>query len=172
MSAPEHNVEVATPWYRQFWPWVLVGILGWGVLSSLITLSVALKHPPQMVSGDYQALGKLLVDDGEHAARARELGLSGHLAIAPDRMLLTLSAAPGIAPPESLLIKFEHPGDAARDRQVLFHREGAWRYAAESVALPAKGRVIAQDPAESWWITGRFELMQGRAGVELRPDGG
>jgi hypothetical protein len=49
----------AVPWYRQFWPWVLIAIPAWGILSSLITVSVALYGADEVITeNDGRALSK------------------------------------------------------------------------------------------------------------------
>ena len=37
------------PWYRQFWPWLLISIPLLTVIAGIITLMIALKHPDQLV---------------------------------------------------------------------------------------------------------------------------
>ena len=37
------------PWYRQFWPWILISIPLLTVIACIITLLIALKHPDQLV---------------------------------------------------------------------------------------------------------------------------
>ncbi|MDT8450907.1 MAG: FixH family protein [Wenzhouxiangellaceae bacterium] len=167
--------DESTPWYRQFWPWMIIGILGWGVVSSAITLTVAVRNPPQMVDGDYAELGKLLVDTHERADRARQLGLNGTLSFARDRWRLDLgsSAAAGELD-ETLLLLIRHPVDSARDRQVLLRREAEGRYTAAAAPVPARGRLIVSDPAQSWWISGAFGTGEGGGNgefaVALRPE--
>ncbi|MCA1777922.1 MAG: FixH family protein, partial [Xanthomonadaceae bacterium] len=68
-----------TPWYRQFWPWFIVAILLWGVVSASIVLAIAIRNPPHMMTGDYAKLGKALVDTHRRADRAAALGLVGVL---------------------------------------------------------------------------------------------
>ena len=35
------NVSDTKPWYRYFWPWFVIALLAWGVVSSLYTVFVA-----------------------------------------------------------------------------------------------------------------------------------
>lgn len=148
--------EESAPWYRHFWPWMIIGILGWGVVSSAITLTVAVRNPPQMMDGDYAELGKLLVDTHERADRARQLGLNGTLSFAHDHWRLELDSSAAGEVDETLLLLVRHPVDPDRDRQVLLRREARGRYTAAAAPVPARGRVIVSDPAQSWWISGAF----------------
>jgi len=42
----------ALPWYRHFWPWFLIGLVGSVVLASLVTLGIALSEPDPLVVSD------------------------------------------------------------------------------------------------------------------------
>lgn len=159
-----------TPWYRQFWPWLILTILAWGMISSSITLSVALRNPPQMMTGDYQRLGKVLVDTHERADRAEALGLAGRLSIDAAAWTLQLQAADPATLPEVLLLLAQHPTDAGRDRQFLLRRDADGRYTAAAEGVPRRGRIIVSDLEQSWWISSAYELGTVRAEVVLRPE--
>lgn len=163
-----NNSDPAVPWYRQFWPWLIIGILAWGVVSSAITLTVAVSNPPQIMTGDYQRLGKLLVDTHRRADRAEALGLSAELAAVDGRWLLDLRAAEPGHLPEQVLMRYQHPSDAAQDRQIVFRRVPDGGYSAPFAGLPGRGRVIVSDLDQSWWISAR--LAADTTSVELRPE--
>ncbi|MGM0658947.1 MAG: FixH family protein [Pseudomonadota bacterium] len=145
-----------TPWYRQFWPWLILAILGWGVISSSITLSVALKNPPHMMTGDYAKLGKALVDTHVRADRAEALGLAGTLRVAQDEWFLQLTSSADAVPGERLLLLVQHPTDSARDRQVVLNRSGEGQYRAVAGEVPVRGRLIVSDLEQSWWISSSY----------------
>lgn len=163
-----HSPDETTPWYRQFWPWLIVGILGWGVVSSAITLTMAVSNPPQMMTGDYQRLGKLLVDTHRRADRAEALGVSGALVVADGRWWLDLRGNDPDALPASVLMRYQHPTDAALDRQVMFQRGPESRYSAPFAELPPRGRVIVSDLEQSWWISA--SLTPEADSIDLRPE--
>ena len=91
------------PWYRQFWPWFILAILSWGVVSATITLSFALRNPPHMMTGDYARLGKALVDTHVRADRAEALGLAGMLTAESARPAVEANAG---ALAQSLLLRY------------------------------------------------------------------
>ena len=41
------------PWYKQFWPWFLIALLGYSVIQGLTLLTVATRNPPGLISDDY-----------------------------------------------------------------------------------------------------------------------
>jgi len=36
--------EYGSPWYQNFWPWFIVGLLGISVVGSLFTVAIAYQH--------------------------------------------------------------------------------------------------------------------------------
>lgn len=159
-----------TPWYKQFWPWFIIGVLSWGVVSASITLTVALKNPPHMMTGDYAKLGKALVDTHRRADRAEALGLSGLLTRSGAQWALSLDANESEALGERLLLLAQHPTDSARDRQVVLDRIAPGEYRAEAVAVPPRGRIIVSDLAQSWWISSIYESDADSLDVALAPE--
>lgn len=157
-----------TPWYRQFWPWFILAILSWGVVSATITLTVALKNPPHMMTGDYAKLGKALVDTHVRADRAEALGLSGTLQAENDEWLLRLDATE--LPAQQLMLLVQHPTDAGRDRQIVLNRTGSDEYRAEAIDVPVRGRLIVSDLEQTWWISSSFQTDGDRLEARLKPE--
>ena len=42
------------PWYKEPWPWAVIGLTGSAVVASLITLAIAIKNPDALVVSDQQ----------------------------------------------------------------------------------------------------------------------
>jgi len=158
-----------TPWYRQFWPWFILAILSWGVVSATITLTVALKNPPHMMTGDYARLGKALVDTHVRADRAEALGLAGTLLADQGQWLLRLDASADLAAAQLMLL-VQHPTDSARDRQVVLNRTAPGQYRAAAIEIPPRGRLIVSDLEQSWWISSSFEKDGEGLEAELKPE--
>ena len=63
--------QLARPWYREPWPWIIIGLLGTVIIASLITLWIAASNPDGLV-----------VDEAEYreirrGLRAQESGSAG-----------------------------------------------------------------------------------------------
>jgi hypothetical protein len=158
------------PWYRNFWPWFIIAVVGWGVVSSSITLTVALNNPPHMMTGDYAKLGKALVDTHERADRAEAMGLSGTLVRRGAQWALSVDALRRDELGDRLLLLAQHPTDSARDRQVVFERIAPGEYRADAVAIPQRGRVIVSDLEQSWWISSAYRAKGRALDVSLVPE--
>ena len=44
--------RTARPWYREPWPWIVIGLLGTVVVASLITFWIAVSNPDGLVVDD------------------------------------------------------------------------------------------------------------------------
>ena len=163
-------INESTPWYKQFWPWFILAILGWGVVSASITLAVAVRNPPQMMTGDYAKLGKALVDTHQRADAAQALGIAGQLSMEAGRVSLTLAAHDPSGLDDMLLLLVQHPTDAGRDRQLQLRRVADGRYAADSGDWPERGRLIASDLGQTWWISSVYRVEDGRVEAALAPE--
>jgi len=70
------KVITGQPWYREPWPWIIIGLLGTVVIASFITLWIAASNPDALVVRDqeYQTIkGELRAQDTDaiRAAQAR-----------------------------------------------------------------------------------------------------
>lgn len=47
-----------THWYREFWPWFIIGLLGSCVVACIMTLAIAIHYPDALVlsESEYQAV--------------------------------------------------------------------------------------------------------------------
>lgn len=160
---------IVRPWYREFWVWFIIGIVGMGVASGTGVLVIGINNAPQMVTGDYRPLGKVLVDNREHAERAASLGLSATLSVGDNLAELALNAHRLDELPDQLLLRFQHPTDAGRDVSAVARRVDAARWQAElgSIELPERSRVILSDLQQTWWMGGRFSgAVAGQIGLD------
>lgn len=163
MSEPPNN-----PWYREPWPWFIIGILAMGVILGLSVLVIGLSHPPQMVRGEYQRLGRGLTDVGRRTEQARILGLGGVLSWADGSWQLKLDSTASQLLPAQLLLIVQHPVQADLDRSVVLRRnpDGLWLGVGEPP--PRHATLIVQDLRQRWWISARLDDPEQTA-VEVLP---
>lgn len=67
------------PWYKYFWPWVLITLPGLVVIASMITIVLAVRSSDGVVSDDYYKDGVAINQTFERDARAVQRGLSAAL---------------------------------------------------------------------------------------------
>lgn len=112
--------EDTLPWYKQFWPWFIIALLGSAVSASLYTVSLAYRTTDSLViSGE----GGVDVISERHLAaekRALDLEISASLRIDDETGAVTATATSGEATdwPTSLELELSHPTNALLDRKL------------------------------------------------------
>ncbi len=46
------DIPIGQPWYREPWPWIIIGLLGTVIVASFITLWIAASNPDGLVVDD------------------------------------------------------------------------------------------------------------------------
>jgi len=144
------------PWYREPWPWFILGILSLGVFFGISILLIGLSNPPQMVRGEYEKFGRGMVDLGNRTEQARSLGLSAELSERNGQWRVTLNATEAGTVPDQLLLIVQHPVNGELDRTVLLNRDAYGSFSGEWAEPPRHATMILQDLSQSWWISTRL----------------
>ena len=167
------------PWYRQFWPWLLMVPPVTSVVAGLLTFYLA-GSEPAMVVDDYGRIAMATAQRAERAERAAELGLKAQLIFADDRQdsgaplfTVTLTQHPDVTEwPAGLVLQFVHPTKQELDQTIeLTGSEGRYvgqpyRSASQS---PSRYYVSLSDKAATWRLTG--ELAAAATTLELHASG-
>ncbi len=151
------NEFAAKPWYKEPWPFILISITGLGVVAGSTLAYIGLSNPPEIVSGDFEQLGRGLTDTNIRTAQARSLGLSGLMVINGQEARLEISALDAEGLPETLLIQFQHPATSEQDRILVAQRRSAGVYSGSLDEAPhPRSRIVVADLPQSWWLAGRL----------------
>ncbi|XQU08131.1 FixH family protein [Halomonas sp. LY9] len=116
------------PWYKQFWPWFLLGLLFSSIIVSTTFAVLSIKTADGMVvQEDYYEHGKAINMVLAKQERAQELELSAELRIDPVTSDIVLDLS-GNDRPETLYLTLIFPTQDDRDQEfVLQHvREGRY----------------------------------------------
>ncbi|MEZ5727730.1 MAG: FixH family protein [Burkholderiaceae bacterium] len=149
------------PWYRQFWPWMLIALPATAVVAGFITLWLAARTSDTLVVDDYYKEGKAINRQLERDAAARRLGLRATGLAAPDGLRFDLQAKPGAQAfewPERLSVRLVHATLAPLDRGFDARQVGAGAYVAPGQSLPGEGQwtLHIEDPRGGWRLVGRL----------------
>ncbi len=151
------------PWYRQFWPWVLIALPGSAVAASLFTLYLAVTEPDGLVVDDYYRAGLAINRTLARDRLAARLGLhaEGRVDPATGRLALRLLGVHGAAPP--LRIAFLHPTRAGHDRRAGLSGggEGAHYTGAVGRLQPGNWYVRLESADGRWRLLGRVSVPGG-----------
>ncbi|WP_304640051.1 FixH family protein [Pseudomonas sp.] len=155
------------PWYKQFWPWFMVGILVFAVVIGLGLLFIALANQDSMVRDNYYKEGRAI---NMHLGRdhlARDLQLSAEFIIDDVTGEISLALQGNLdALPRTLQLDLISPSHADRDRTVLLTQLRGNQYAGQlEQNLQGRHYVDLSDPArpgdEGWRLTDEMQIVPG-----------
>lgn len=160
-------------WWKQPWPWIVIGMLGTTVVASLVTLVIAASTADSLVSDDYTRQGKTINKRLAKDELAQRLGirLTPELQwVADDLLRIQLkfqAVDASVATPNSLRLTLSHPTLADRDASVHLVQIRPGLYQAQVAGLSAgHWHAITEPPAGDWRVRSRIEIQPQGA---LRP---
>jgi len=158
VSAGEPVGAGPSSWYRHFWPWFIVGLVGSAVVASLVTVWIAVANPDSLVSDDWYEDGTTINRRLERSEVARRLGVGATLRFAVDSREIELTLrGREIGAVEWLRLEMHHPTNAQRDRVVLLRRDTRGLF---------RGRV-EESLSGRWYAS--LEPAEGSAGERQEP---
>jgi hypothetical protein len=167
---------IATPWYRQGWPWFLISLPGLAVVGGIITAAIAIRTNDGTVTADYYKQGLAINAEVARADVARELGLRASVQLAGladgDAVRVELSGTRALPPEPALRLRLTHPGRAGADRVAVLARSSVDAEQREAVYVgtlqadadgalkgPVAWQVILESPG--WRIDDSFTTGEG-----------
>lgn len=156
------------PWYKQFWPWFLIGILVFAVVIGLGLVYVSLLNPDSMVRDNYYKEGRAINMHMGRDHRARDLNLSASFSIDDVTGGISLELDGDLDPlPPRLLLDIMSPTHAERDRSVELRQLSGNQYAGElEFTIQGRHYIDLSDPAlpgeDGWRLTGEVILEMGQ----------
>lgn len=140
------------PWYRQFWPWVLIMLPASAVIASMVTIYIAVEQPTAMVADDYYKKGLAInrVIKQQRAAAELRLEAAANFITTHNTLELDLSGDLSEFPP-LLELSLIHPTLADRDRTLVLSYDANGRYRTR-IAQPLSGvRMVQLAPPDDQW---------------------
>ncbi|GIU26384.1 FixH family protein [Shewanella schlegeliana] len=151
---------MSTPqaWYKQFWPWFLIGLPLCAVLASINLLMIAIDTKDSLVTEDYYKEGKGINIDLRKIKQAKHLGMNYLLEF--DDKYVEISQQGGEKYLAALSVSFYHPTLEERDfsQIVTADANGVYRIdLTQSIEGPWEVRIEGFD--QSWRIQQRVTLV-------------
>lgn len=162
-------------WYRYFWPWFVLLLLGSAVTASLYTLYLAIKSEDSLVV-DRQD-GTDVVSERHRTAQlaAAELGLAATLRVNRHTLSvhITLGAGRLGTAPTTLDLWMSHPTFAARDQRTtltaaMSDDNGRPRWSGFLKRAPVGRHYVVLSEGDNWRLNG---VWNGEPSVWLSPAG-
>lgn len=114
------------PWYKQFWPWVLIILPLCAVAASVTTLFIAIENKPDMVVEDYYKKGKAINVDITRLENAFRLALKFELTVDANKVKLVQTF--GEKQHAALKLKFIHRTLKINDFDLLLTANSSGNY--------------------------------------------
>jgi hypothetical protein len=144
------------PWYRQFWPWVLIGLPASAVVASLSTVYIAMQGEDSLVVDEYYKAGLAINRELGRDRAAAALGLSAEVSMTAGGLRVELASAAGTRP-QSLELALVHPTLAERDRLLVLLPGADGAYYGQLEPLGADSWNVTLTPANGEWrLLGRW----------------
>ena len=146
------------PWYRQFWPWLLISLPASAVIGGIITIIIAVQSPNALVVDDYYKEGLAINQQKGRLARANAMSLEGLVRSTENRINVALSSTEPVTD-ETLILYVGHSTRAELDRELTLERTAEGSYSANFNNLLPGAWYLRLQPADmSWEIRSRIVI--------------
>lgn len=148
------------PWYRQFWPWFIIGLPATSVVAGITTVFIAFNNADSLVNDNYYRDGLAINQRLAQDTRATELQLNANITFdkVSGEVLTTLTGK--IQSPDALELLLLHPGNHELDNTVLLTHISGGRYRADIEALPSQRFYLRLQTHgdNAWRLNGEIDL--------------
>ncbi|CUS48985.1 MAG: cbb3-type cytochrome oxidase assembly protein CcoH [Idiomarinaceae bacterium HL-53] len=157
MSMVETNRSTG-PWYKHFWPWFIVTLIGSVIIACFVTAVIIYKNPTSMVVDDYYNEGRTINLRLDKAALAIELGVVLEAQFSEDQLALRFIEG-NVDDGTALQVNFYHPTLDRQDFQLRMTRaaDGVYR-AMLPRAIDGHWRIDIGPFDERWEVSQNIHL--------------
>lgn len=166
MSAPA-DIAISRPWYREFWPWLLMIPPLFAVIGGVTMIWLAVGTPNALVVDDYARIEELTDERFARDRQALQLGLSAVLRVDQGSGLVELSlASPSFRAGAELVLSLRHIVDPAADTEIILRQAGD-SFVGQLNLVPGRYHVELLPPDRSWRLGTGPALLGGE--LQLGP---
>jgi hypothetical protein len=158
------------PWYRQFWPWFIMGLPAAAVIASFTSLYFAVVNEDSLVRDDWYQDGKAANKDLRRYQVAKQAGMNADLrfdAITGEVMVDVNANDKNITLPDTLELMLSHTTLAERDQTLTLHHQKNGHYLGTLEREP-QGKFSVELGNAQWRISNAYLLP--RESLHLEPN--
>ncbi|WP_417662858.1 FixH family protein [Pseudomonas sp.] len=152
------------PWYKNFWPWFIIGLLSLSVVQGSLLLIFSIRNPPGLISDNYYEVGKGINQSLERENLARQLQVSATITFDNETGVIDMQLK-GLTGPAVLKLNVISPTQPERDRHITLQAQGNSRYTG-NLEDALQGRrfveLIGQEGGKDWRVFEEETLEPGK----------
>jgi hypothetical protein len=159
------------PWYKQGWPWFLIGIPFSAICVGSFFIYQSIHGADPMVQEQYYAAGQSINKVIAAGKQAQSMGLSGALTVGSHQVSLVLQQKGTQPLPPVLTLQLSHPTIVSLDQTVNLVASQPGQYSGEiKPSTATRWDLTLAAPDNSWSLSGSWSREQGAgAAVVLTP---
>ncbi len=168
----ESNKKVEhSPWYKEFWVWVIIGLPASVVIGCLFTVYIAFHYADSVVDDDWSKHGLTINEQIESEMYAKQIGLKASIDISRNtgEILISLNQQPSLKTAKNdieldnskiLTLRLEHPTMVELDQKIILYKKSAGNYKGEIKQFYSGERYLSLVPQKGLWkLKGKIKLF-------------
>ena len=158
---PDNNV---LPWYKEFWPWFIIGMLSFSVVLGLSLLTISIRNADSLVVSNYYDAGKGINTSLEREKLAEQMNVAGSLRLnnSTDQVEFVIT---GQSRPQHLVLNLISPTQPERDRRIVLQPIGSDVYRGlleENIQGRRFVEILGEEGTAQWRLFEEHTLVDGQ----------
>lgn len=168
MKASSQHDEQFTPWYKERWMLLVIGVPVAAIIWGGFMLSMALSGKDSLVSDSYYKSGMTYTENKIQTAKAKKLNLSSEFIYNDQEIYVSINGFLK-AKPTYLQLQIIHPTLETRDETLTLQPAADGRYIGITTGDHQGKRKLWLESPEQGWMIKDEALLENSKAVQLNP---